>query len=180
MPWASHVPALRQRVLAAFLPLGVSALKGRPWGRLFQSYALRSDSRLQSGWPTGVEDAVGPSLKVRIDVIDIRGNIRIIGEALHDRCSVGLAIAYNVTECFDIWETPDQRRGERRTAAIRTVAVIAARMIAPKAVIGPCIDFAVCDFIELAGDGPILKSCPNLERQVALVAKIFGCWYVRP
>ena len=58
-----------------------------------------------------------------------------------------------------------QRGAKCRSNSLRSVAVIAACMITPIPIIGPCIDLAVDDPIELNGGRVILGSCVNTERE---------------
>jgi hypothetical protein len=69
---------------------------------------------------------------------------------------VALTFADDAPECFDVEQSVDEGRRERRTHTIRTVAVIAARMVAAKAVVGPRIDLAVDNRVELAAVGAFL------------------------
>ena len=73
---------------APLLPLPASGERERRVASL-DAIALgsqRTPTRLllQSDGATGAEDAVGPRLQVRIDVVHIGSNVGIVGEALHD------------------------------------------------------------------------------------------------
>jgi hypothetical protein len=94
------------------------------------------------------ECAIGASLKVRVDVIYVSRNIWIAGKALHDRRSTALAVANDAPEGFDFRQVVDERRAKRGTHSVRPVAVVATRVVAPIAIIGPRVDLAVQDLVK--------------------------------
>src|SRR5579871_6058458 len=112
---------------------------------------------VRPGRPTAIERAVGTRLQVGIDVVDIGNDVRIVGEPFHDPRSAARAVANDAPEGVEVGESINQRGAERRTEAILPMAVVAARVKAPKAVVGLRVDLAVDDSIELAAGRDALR-----------------------
>src|SRR4029453_1854411 len=52
--------------------------------------------------PASTKHAVGPGLKIGIDVVDIGFDVGIVGETPHDRGSIGFSVAHDVAERGDL------------------------------------------------------------------------------
>jgi hypothetical protein len=105
--------------------------------------------------PSTAESTVVTRLQIRVEVIDIGGDVGVPGEGPHVRSALRNAVQHNVTEGVNVGKSIDKGGGEGGAGAIlRAVAVIAGRVVPPEAVIGSCVGLAVHDAIELA-----LNSC---------------------
>lgn len=108
--------------------------------------------RLQSLWPPAAESAFGAGLQIGVDVIDIKSEIGIVSEPLHDRgAATALAVPDDAPELLDIAGPVDERGRDGRTEPIGAVAMAAAGMITPVPVVGRSIGLAVDDPVELVG-----------------------------
>src|SRR5262245_3031502 len=137
---------------------------GRGWGNVRLQPGSMS---LRPRWATTIERAVGARLQVGENVVDVGSDVRIVGEAFHHRRPAARAVANDPPEGFEIGQSIDQGGTERRTQAVLPMAVIAARMIAAKAVVGLRIDLAVDDAIELAAARVILRGGAARNRNAA-------------
>ena len=62
--------------------------------------------------PTAPERAFRTRLQIGVDIVNIVGKVRIIGETFHDRNSLALAIDNDAPESFGIGQSIDQGRAE--------------------------------------------------------------------
>src|SRR6185295_855388 len=104
---------------------------------------------VQASRTASTKDAVGACLQVGVDVFDIGLDIAIARESLHDRVAVCPARQHHLPEGGQVERCGDQRRRERTADAIGTMTVDTDRVVAPVAIVGPLVDFAVDDAVEL-------------------------------
>ena len=88
-----------------------------------------------------------PAVRARLEVgIDVVG---VIGKPLHRRCRADTSIEDSAAEGVNAGQSVHQGGTEGRADAVGTMAVIAAGVVAAKAVIGSGIHPAVDDLVEL-------------------------------
>ena len=85
---------------------------------------IRCKSFLLHG-STAADDAIGSSLEIGIDVIDIGGDIGIVGETSHHRLTQRFSKAHDAAEIVYVRKPFDQRRSESRPKSIGAMTVVA-------------------------------------------------------
>jgi hypothetical protein len=104
-----------------------------------QSCSWKSPGRAPLFQPAGspaAEGAVRSGAEIDLDVLDMRLDVGIVREALHQAVAARHADAHGFDDGIEWYRPVDQRPGEAATHPVRTVAVAAGRVVAAIAVIG--------------------------------------------